>query len=222
MDWALPAAALAAVAVALGTPALLRALPPPHADPAEQTGPVGEAGPYRPLATGRFALAVGVGVAGAGALAVTLAPTVSPAFAGLATLGVLSAAIDARTGYLPRMLARAAWALTAAGLLACLPLAGPGPLLPAVAGAAATTALFWAFWRWGGGFGFGDVRLAPVIGAASAAVSWTTLAVALFLGGLLGVAWGLAWRATGRGRSFPYGPALVAGPFLALIARAMY
>ena len=30
----------------------------------------------------------------------------------------------------------------------------------------------------------------------------------------------LVWQALGRGRSFPYGPALVAGPYLALIATA--
>lgn len=52
-------------------------------------------------------------------------------------------------------------------------------------------------------------------------LGWTTLAGALLLGGLLGVAWGLTpWQALGRGKAFPYGPALVAGPYLALLAGA--
>ncbi|MEZ5088482.1 MAG: hypothetical protein R2719_01525 [Micropruina sp.] len=95
-------------------------------------------------------------------------------------------------------------------------LAGFEPVLRAGVGAASATALFWVFWRVGGGFGFGDVRLAPVIGASAAAVGWPVFFGAFILGGLAGVGWGLCWRAMGRGRSFPYGPALVAGPFLAL------
>lgn len=208
MTWLLAVPVLAGAAVAASTPAVLRALPSPEGEPTS---------PYARLATTRFALAVGVLVALAGVATMILAPALWPAFAGLATAGVLAAAIDARTGYLPRLLAWAGWALTAAGLAACVALAGTGPLLRAAVGAAAATALFWVFWRFGGGFGFGDVRLAPVIGASSAAVGYPALAAALFLGGLLGVAWGLLWRAAGRGRAFPYGPALVAGPFLALL-----
>lgn len=204
---AFAAVLLAAALVAIGTPATLRALPAPEGTPTS---------PYLPLATRRFATVVGVLVAAAGLAALLLAPLVWPAFVGLATAGVLSAAVDARTGYLPRLLAWAGWTLTAAGLLACLLLAGSAPVLRAAVGAGAATALFWVFWRWGGGFGFGDVRLAPVIGAASAAAGYPTLAAALILGGLVGVAWGLIWRLGGRGRAFPYGPALVAGPFLAL------
>lgn len=201
-------AALLGVAVGLATPAILRALPAPVDEP--------DADPYRRLATPGVAAVTGVLVALAGTLAVVAAPVIAPAWLGLIGPGVLAAVVDARTEYLPKRLTQAAWVLTAGGLLACAAWLGPVPLLRAAIGAASAAALFWVFWRFGGGFGFGDVRLAPVIGAASAAVSWTMLAGALLLGGLLGVAWGLVWRALGRGRAFPYGPALVAGPFLAL------
>lgn len=208
MTWLSAVPVVLGAAVAAATPAILRVLPAPEGEPTS---------PYLRLATTRFALVVGLLVALAGVAAILLEPNLWPALTGLATAGVLAAAIDARTTYLPRLLAWAGWVLTAAGLAACAATVGPEPVLRAAVGAASATALFWVFWRFGGGFGFGDVRLAPVIGASSAAVGYPTLAAALFLGGLLGVAWGLLWRAGGRGRTFPYGPALVAGPFLALL-----
>lgn len=208
MDWMLALPTLGAAGLALATPALLRALPAPADEP--------DADPYRPLATRGVAFAVFLLVAAAGTVVVAVAPATSPVWLGLVGPGVLAAVVDARTGYLPKRLAQASWVLTGAGLLAGAGWLGVQVLVRAGLGALAAGALFWVFWRFGGGFGFGDVRLAPVIGAASAAVGWQLLAGALLLGGLLGVAWGLAWRASGRGRAFPYGPALVAGPFLAL------
>lgn len=208
MIWLLALPTLLAACLALATPAILRALPEPIGEPGTD--------PYRRLATPAFALAVFLAVALSGTLVVVVAPAEAPAWLGLAGPGVLAAVVDARTNYLPKRLAQAAWLLTAGGLLAASGWLGVDALVRAGLGAFATGALFWAFWRFGGGFGYGDVRLAPVIGAASAVVGWPLLAGALLLGGVLGVGWGLAWRASGRGRAFPYGPALVAGPFLAL------
>ncbi|MFT4294755.1 MAG: prepilin peptidase [Micropruina sp.] len=210
MSWVLLLPALFAGCLAVASPAILRALPPPVDEP--------ESDPYRRLATRAIAGTVFLLVTAAGTVVVTMAPTEAPAWFGLAGPAVLAAVVDARTGYLPKRLVQASWALTAAGLLVTVAPLGPGVLLRAGLGAAAASALFWVFWRFGGGFGYGDVRLAPVIGAAAAAVSWPLLAASLLFGGLLGVAWGLLWQASGRGRAFPYGPALVAGPFLALAA----
>jgi len=208
MTWLLAIPLVIAGVLAAASSSLLRALPLPVDDPGADV--------YRPLAGTGFALTAFALVGAAGLVVVALVPAVAPAFCGLATFGVLSAMIDARTGYLPKVLAQASWVLTAAGVLVSAALLGTEVALRAGLGAVAATALFWAFWRFGRGFGFGDVRLAPVIGAAAAAVSWTVLAGAFLLGGLLGVGWGLLWQASGRGRAFPYGPALVAGPFLAL------
>jgi prepilin signal peptidase PulO-like enzyme (type II secretory pathway) len=58
------------------------------------------------------------------------------------------------------------------------------------------------------------------VGATAATAGWPTLFDALILGGLLGVVWGLVWRARGHTEAFPYGPALVAGPYLALLGTA--
>ncbi len=213
MIWLPALPTLLAACLALVTPALLRALPAPVDEPG--------ADPYRRLATPATAIVVFVTVALAGTLVVVVIPTAAPVWLGLVGPGVLAAVVDARTGYLPKRLAQAAWLLTATGLLAASGWLGVDALVRAVLGALAAGALFWAFWRFGGGFGFGDVRLAPVIGAASAVVGWPLLAGALILGGLLGVGWGVAWRASGRGRAFPYGPALVAGPFLAIAASVL-
>lgn len=208
MGWMVALPTLVAATLVAAIPGLLRALPAPVGEP--------DAAPYDPLATRAFAVTAAALMALAGTTAFVLAPVHWPAWTGLASCGVLSAMIDARTGYLPRPLAWAAWALTGLGLTVVALLAGFEPMLRAGVGAASATALFWVFWRVGGGFGFGDVRLAPVIGASAAAVGWPVFFGAFILGGLAGVGWGLCWRAMGRGRSFPYGPALVAGPFLAL------
>ncbi|MFT4216361.1 MAG: prepilin peptidase [Micropruina sp.] len=213
MSWLLVLPVLYGASMALATPSLLRVLPAPVDEP--------DADPYRPLATPGVAIAVFLLVTAAGMVVVTVAPRHTPTWLGLVGPAVLAAVVDARTTYLPRPLAQASLLLTTAGMLATTAWLGAEPLLRGALGALASGALFWLFWRLGGGFGFGDVRLAPVIGAASAAVSWSLLAGALLLGSLLGVAWGVVWRASGRGRQFPYGPALVAGPFLALTASAL-
>lgn len=70
-----------------------------------------------------------------------------------------------------------------------------------------------------GGFGFGDVKLAFVLGVFTAYRSWGTLAVAVFaaflVGGLVSIAL-LAMRRADRKTAIPFGPALVAGALLAL------
>jgi len=70
-----------------------------------------------------------------------------------------------------------------------------------------------------GGFGFGDVKLAFVLGVFSAYRSWGSLLVAVFaafvIGGVVSVVL-LAARRVGRKESIPFGPSLVAGSFLAI------
>ncbi len=218
MTWLLALPALLALPVlfaaglATATPAVLRRLPAPVDEP--------ESDPYRPLATPGTALAVFLLAAPAGTLVTVTAPAQALGWLGLTGPGLLAAVVDARTGFLPARLAQASWLLTGAGLLVSATWSGAEMLLRAGLGGLAAGALFWVFWRFGGGFGFGDVRLAPVIGATTAAMGWPMLLAALLLGGLLGAGWGVIWRALGKGRSFPYGPALVAGPYLALLANA--
>lgn len=70
-----------------------------------------------------------------------------------------------------------------------------------------------------GGLGFGDVKLAVLLGMFTAYVSWGTLfaaaALAILIGGLVAVGL-LVARKRGRKDVIPFGPALVAGAFAAL------
>ena len=70
-----------------------------------------------------------------------------------------------------------------------------------------------------GGFGFGDVKLAFLLGLFVTRVSWGALGVAVvgafFLGGMVGVAL-LATRRAGRKTAIPFGPAMVLASWLAI------
>ena len=214
MTWQWVVPIVVAAAVAAITPALLLALPSPSDEPNGR--------PYVPLATPGFAVVAFALMTASGALGVALAPEHLVGGVGRGTAGVLGGMLDARTGYLPAVLMRAGWVLTATGSVVTTAAIGDSQVfIRGAIGALATTALFWVFHRFGGGFGFGDVRLAPIVGATASGLSWSTLAGGLLLGGILGVAWGLVYRALGRGKAFPYGPALVAGPYLALAAIAL-
>jgi leader peptidase (prepilin peptidase)/N-methyltransferase len=71
------------------------------------------------------------------------------------------------------------------------------------------------------GMGFGDVKLAGVLGLYTGFLGWGAWAVALFagflLGGIVSVALVLAGRA-GRKSKVPYGPFMVLGALLAIFA----
>ena len=71
-----------------------------------------------------------------------------------------------------------------------------------------------------GGFGFGDVKLAFLLGLFTAYRSWDTLIVAMFaaflLGGLVSAIL-VVFRIRSRKDSIPFGPYLVAGAYLAIV-----
>lgn len=223
-------AALAGALLALLTPHVLRALPEPP-DTALDSDVDGLPGPepadaevkvrYATLATWPFAVTVGGIAAATTALAGTLVPpSVLPVWVALSTLGVLLAAIDAKTTWLPLPLTRAAWFTTIVTLLLGGLLGNWSAALRGIGGfmlAGAVFGLVW--WLTRGGLGFGDVRYAPLVGAAAAAVSWSLLAWALVLGSLVGAVVGLIRLITGRGGAFAYAPAILAGGYLALMVR---
>lgn len=68
------------------------------------------------------------------------------------------------------------------------------------------------------GMGFGDVKLGLLIGMYAGWVSVPLAVYALLLGGLLGTVMGVAFALASNGdRAFPFGPALVAGGYLAIV-----
>lgn len=208
-------AVLLAATVTLLVPSLLRWLPVPPDE--EDVAPFGE------LDSPRFrwaTFATGV-VAGTVALGLT-APAYWATWAPFASLGALLALIDLRTTFLPLRLTYLVLGLSLAGAALAAWLEGSwNPLLWAIGGGAGAAALFWLAWRFSGDrMGFGDVRLAGLIGVVAGTAGPTLLVWSFLLGTVAGAAWGVATRIRrGTDGAFPYGPALMLGPLLALLAR---
>lgn len=205
----------AALPVLLGTRAALVRL----AEPAE---PAGKA-PYRTLPTGRFVATCTVLAAVAAALVgLTLPTSAWPLWWVLCAPGLVLVAVDARTTWLPLPLTRLVWAATVGAAVPATALGGPALLARSAVGAGAAGLLYLVLWRLSrDGLGFGDVRLAPVLGAAAAAVGWSTLFATLLLGSLVGAAVGVLLALRRRPRSFAYAPSMLAGAFLACGLRAL-
>jgi leader peptidase (prepilin peptidase)/N-methyltransferase len=66
--------------------------------------------------------------------------------------------------------------------------------------------------------GLGDVKLAAVLGVTAGAVDPAAALVTLLAALLLGSVFGLVWRATGRGRAFPFAPSLAVAAMGVLFA----
>jgi leader peptidase (prepilin peptidase)/N-methyltransferase len=72
-----------------------------------------------------------------------------------------------------------------------------------------------------GGMGFGDVKLAGLLGGLLGYLSWQTLVVGAFAGFVLGAVAGVAVIAAGRGdrkSALPFGPFMIAGALMAVFA----
>jgi leader peptidase (prepilin peptidase) / N-methyltransferase len=215
IEEALPAMATAltvALISALLVRPVLRRLPEPAAGAGK---PI-----YRDLGSAGFLIACGV-LAGAAATVswLSLPRYIQPLWAVLAILGVLLAAIDARTGWLPLRLTRIAWlAMAVASLLAALLIKDVWVAVRSITGAAIAGGLYLLVWLISrGGFGFGDVRFAPLLGAAAAADSWPLLWLTLLLGTVVGGLVGLLRLAQSRREAFPYAPSMLVGAYAACV-----
>jgi leader peptidase (prepilin peptidase)/N-methyltransferase len=177
---------------------------------------------YHELARPDFVLACVLCSAVAAALSwTTLPPPLQPLWSVLSVAGVLLAAVDAATTWLPLRLVQVTWVAMAVATLTGATLGGGwGLLLRAAGGAAVAGGLYLVVWLVSrGGFGFGDVRFAPLLGAAAAAHSWGLLAGALLAGSLLGAVHGLLRLLRRRPGGFPYAPAMLGGTYLAALVQ---
>lgn len=176
---------------------------------------------YASLATPRIAVLVAIFSAAASWVAVTNIPVpVLPVWLVLSTLGIVLAAIDGWTTWIPARLTRGTWlVMTAAvGSTRLLGLDWTG-LVRTVVGAAAVGVLYLVLWiLTRGGFGFGDVRYVPLVAAPAAAVSIDTLIAAVLLGTVLALAHALVRLASRRGGMQPWAPSLALGAFLSAAA----
>lgn len=207
-----------AVCAALVQP-VLGWLPEPTEPPAD-----GPKVTYASLSTPTFVLGCGLAAAVAAAVAwTTLPPAVQPLWTVLSVAGVLLAAVDAATTWLPLPLVQVAWVAMTVATLAGASLAGSWTmLLRAGLGAGLAGGMYLLAWVVSrGGFGYGDVRFAPLLGAAAAAESTQLLLWSLLAGSLLGGLYGVVRLVTRRRGSFPYAPAMLGGAYLAALGQAL-
>ena len=204
-------ALLAAGLLTAATVPILRRLPIPPDEP--------DARPYAELDSRTFRITVALTTLVGGLIAYYLTdPRLWLAWTALVLTGPLLGLIDLHTGLLPLRLNYVGLGIAVAGAgLAAWLTGNPGLLLWAGAGGLGGFALFWLVWYVSGQrMGFGDVRLAAVLGVVAGATSIPLLLWAFLLGSLVGVVWGLI-AARGRGTPYPYGPSMLLGPPLALI-----
>ena len=146
---------------------------------------------------------------------------VLPAFLVFVAAGIALAAIDLEVGRLPDAIVLPTYPVLAALLLLAGLVSGDLPaLLRALVGAvAAFTAFYLLALAYPGGMGFGDVKLAGLVGGVLAYVAYPVLlvgmAAAFLLGALVGVTATLRGRAS-RKSAVPFGPFMVAGALAAL------
>lgn len=237
MSWVDPAHVWPALAMAMasGVPAVFAPRwiarlpePAPEKPPAEEGATRGIAAadakePYADIAAlpalglwlGLFSAVVGAAfgyVLGWTGALVYLAPLVS--------IGAVLLLIDWRTTLLPTRIIHPTYVLL--GVL--LPVAAlldrdPHRLLVAAAGWLVVGGWFWVFWWLLNAWGFGDVRLARVLGPALGYLGWAHLFVGLaamiLVGGLGGVVMATVNRSLRR--RYPYGPFMLVGAAIAVL-----
>jgi leader peptidase (prepilin peptidase) / N-methyltransferase len=144
-----------------------------------------------------------------------------PAYLYLAAIAVALTLIDVDVRRLPNAIVLPSYAVAAVLLL--LPAVAEGEwhaYVRALLGGAALFAVYFALaLAYPAGMGFGDVKLAGVLGIYLGWLGWGELAVGAFLGFLLGGVWGVALLMAGRaGRksAIPFGPFMLAGVLLAV------
>ncbi|MBT8224467.1 MAG: prepilin peptidase [Dactylosporangium sp.] len=146
-----------------------------------------------------------------------------PAFLYLGAITVALAVIDAEVRRLPDAIVLPSY-LVAATLLVAAGV-GQADWWPAVRGFVAMAALLAGYLAlavsYPGGIGFGDVKLAGLLGLYLGWLGWNAVLIGTFAGFLLGAGAGVAMMATGRaGRrtAIAFGPYMLAGALLALFA----
>jgi leader peptidase (prepilin peptidase) / N-methyltransferase len=145
-----------------------------------------------------------------------------PAFLYLGAIGVALALIDLDVKRLPNAIVLPSY-VVAAVLLGAAAVFGHDwdSYLRAGLGMAALYAFYFALaWIYPAGMGFGDVKLAGVLGAYLGWLGWAEVVTGTFLGFLFGGVVGIALMAigkAGRKSKVPFGPFMLAGAFVAIL-----
>ena len=156
-------------------------------------------------------------------LLATEMPWALAAYLYLAAAGVALAMIDIDVKRLPDKIVLPSYAVVAVLLtVAAIGEDDWWPLARAAIGAAALFAFYFALvLAHPAGMGFGDVKLAGVLGALMGYLSWSALIVATFGAFLLGAIVGIVLMVTNRGgrkTAIPFGPFMIAFAMITLFA----
>jgi leader peptidase (prepilin peptidase)/N-methyltransferase len=148
-----------------------------------------------------------------------------PVYLALCLLGVLLAAIDLASLRLPDILVLPAIGATLAALTAVAGLTGAWSALRRglLGGLVLGTVFLLLHLVPGGGLGFGDVKVAALLGLALGYVGWRAVVLGALLPWLLNAPVAislLAARRVGRRTALPFGPALLTGAATALVVSA--
>ena len=147
---------------------------------------------------------------------------VAPAWCYLAAVGIALALIDIDTHRLPNVIVLPSYPVLAVlFIVAALVDGHPGNLVRAAIGMAALTAFFLqVVLVYPKGMGWGDLKLAGLLGMAMGYVSWGSLVIGSFAGFALGAIVGVVVIASGRGTrktAVPFGPFMILGAFVGLL-----
>ena len=171
--------------------------------------------PLVELSTATVFIALAVKVAEENRLAVL------PAVLYFAAMGISLSLIDLDVGRLPNAIVYPSYVVLAVLLaIAAFTQSDPAALLRAAVGAVALFLLYFACaFLYPAGMGFGDVKLAGIIGGVLGFVSYPVLLVgayaAFLLGSIVGIVKIVRGRASGRS-ALAFGPFMIAGALLSL------
>jgi leader peptidase (prepilin peptidase)/N-methyltransferase len=144
-----------------------------------------------------------------------------PTYLYFTAIGIALSAIDLETRRLPNAIVLPSYPVVAVLLTAAAAWQGDfWPLLRAGVGGLLLFAFFCVLAvSFPAGMGFGDVKLAGIIGMVLGYLSWRALLIGGFTGFLLGALVGVAIMAARKGNrrtALPFGPFMVAGALLAV------
>jgi prepilin signal peptidase PulO-like enzyme (type II secretory pathway) len=148
----------------------------------------------------------------------TSSPWIALPYLWLCVVVVAMAVVDARIWLIPWWMP---WLGSSVGLaliaVASIALDEPGAILDALAGGAGAFLFFFALWFLAPGkLGFGDVRLAAMLGLMLGWLHPVLPIYGLLIGSILGVVVGVVSMLKHAGNRFAFGPALGAGALLAV------
>jgi leader peptidase (prepilin peptidase) / N-methyltransferase len=144
-----------------------------------------------------------------------------PAYLYFAAIGVALTVTDLQVRRLPNAIVLPSYPVVAVLLAVSAAVEGDWwAFVRALLGGAVLFAFFFALaYFYPAGMGFGDVKLAAIVGGVLGYLSWSALLIGAFAGFLIGAVAGLtliAIKRAGRKTAIPFGPSMIVGALVAI------